>query len=344
MEMTSEPSELLVSRGDRVLPEAPSFDPRRPSPRAAAGQAGYDDPAPLVIRLSPRKILLVATHCRGDEPPIARDESNAIVRAGVDMAAHGLSVVLFKRGRRSDQWTMTAPQKSAYNRRIHTGTRCKVTGPAAGDVRLRTTADPEGRRVVGTLGSGPAVRTPWDTVLTAEHSPLRHFRRGEGRGWSLAETRFHPGNEPHESNRFGWLVETDPRRPSTKPRKLTMLGRLDHADIVVRITHTRHVEMLFTDDADNLAYRFESRWRIDDSGGSLATLHNRRLVEAGTLSVQAEHVQPGRGAGLTWVPLTSDRDSYVEGMSVAETLIDPRLAVARVTAGGVLSPRHAQPA
>ena len=60
----------------------------------------------------------------------------------IEMAAHGVSIVEI--AREGEDWRVVLD--SPYNRRISPGnTEMKVDGPAAGDARLKTSADPDGQ-------------------------------------------------------------------------------------------------------------------------------------------------------------------------------------------------------
>lgn len=46
--------------------------------------------------------------------------------------------------------------------------------------------------------------------------------------WGTTHDRFDIDKEPNEPNRFGWIVEVDPRKPDAMPVKHTALGRFRH--------------------------------------------------------------------------------------------------------------------
>ena len=112
-----------------------------------------------------------------------------------------------------------------------------VDGPAAGHDRMKTSADPSGASILGTLNNCAGGLTPWGTYLTAEENfhgyfwsdLLRGRRQGAGRlggaqaksyarygvpglwqAWGKFVDRFNVDKEPNEPNRFGWIVEIDP--------------------------------------------------------------------------------------------------------------------------------------
>src|SRR5690606_6347226 len=140
------------------------------------------------------------------------------------------------------QWDIVLD--SPYNRRITAQTPMELTGPAAGDALLRTSADPSGTRVLGTINNCGNGWTPWGTYLTCEENFNNYFgtttgsdQRNDaqkryglsgtttGYGWEQVVERFDYVKEPNESNRFGWIVEIDPFAPNATPRKRTALGR-----------------------------------------------------------------------------------------------------------------------
>lgn len=243
----------------------------------------------------------------------------------VEWAAHGVSLVRIDL--RGQDWVYD--KKSPYNRRITATTPMDVTGPAAGNARLRTPADPTGTRVLGTLNNCAGGRTPWGTYLTCEENFDQYFANRtliqdpvtltdhtdytvsggfSGRRWELYDPRFDVSlpegvNEPY---RFGWVVEIDPYDASSTPKKRTALGRFKHEGCqVVRARDERVVAYSGDDSRFEYVYKFVSAGRFDPADPRGAA--NRELLDSGTLHV-ARFNEDGTGE---WLAL--DLDDPVTG-------------------------------
>ena len=133
------------------------------------------------------------------------------VLVDVEMAAHGGSVIeVVKSG---GTWRVNGD--SRFNRRISAlSTGMQISGPAAGHARMKTSADPLGRQVIGMIGNCAGGQTPWGTFLTAEenfngcfwnkdalagHPEEANFRRygvpGQWYNWGQHHARFDIGKE-----------------------------------------------------------------------------------------------------------------------------------------------------
>ncbi len=217
---------------------------------------------------------------------------------------------------------------------------------------MRTSADPEGRTVLGTLNNCSGGVTPWGTVLSGEENIDQYFEASSGtlparyaesyerygfqaepeRGWGSVDERFDLSKEPHEAFRFGWIVEVDPYDKKSTPRKQTMLGRFKHEGANVVISRTGHaVAYMGDDEKGEYLYKFVSAETMRTGGSARARRRNMQLLTKGTLYVgaltdgKADPAPEYDGDGH-WIPLCSDTESYVDGMSVADVLIDTRLA------------------
>ena len=363
---------VVVAWGSRLLPDAPRFDVMHQTPESAAQQFGYNTDFLGVLPLSSTRALLVANHEYTNEelmfPQGAYDEDT--IRR-IALASHGMSVLEIKRdSRKSGAWRKVKVRNATHNRRITAHTSFRVTGPAAGHPRMQTSADPTGTHVLGTLNNCAGGVTPWGTVLSGEENFNQYFdassgdlderyvesyeRYGieatvdDGRGWSQVDTRFDLSKEPHEPFRFGWIVEVDPYRPNSTPRKRTMLGRFKHEGANIAVDKSDRVAAYMGDDErGDYLYKFVSRDKIDRSGTRAAHRHNMTLLDHGTLYVaqltgdgSADGTYDGTGR---WIKLASDTESFVEGMSVAEVLIDTRLAADQVGPTKMDRPEDVEP-
>ncbi|WP_237055723.1 PhoX family protein [Microbulbifer sediminum] len=258
----------------------------------------------------------------------------------IEQAACGHTVVEIEKTARGWQPLLDSP----YNRRITLDTEMDIVGPAAGDPRLQTAADPSGTRVSGTVGNCAGGKTPWGTVLIAEEGfggafqgdpdaiadPVEarnHHAFGivpDNRNWGDHDRRFDIAVEPREPNRFGWMVEFDPYDPESRPRKLTTLGRFEHEGFTLVSKPGRRVVAYGGDDDEGqFVYRFVSAETYHP--GAHAT--NRNLLTAGTL--YAGQFNPD-GSGH-WLPLVfGDGPLTPENgfRNQADVLVDARRAAA----------------
>lgn len=226
--------------------------------------------------------------------------------------AHGLSVVevALVNGR----WDMVRPSK--YARRFTMSTPFRVSGPAAGHAMMRTSADPEGQTVLGTLNNCAASKTPWGTYLSGEENFAFYFGTGDQANphqarwgapkqgfyaWDQHDPRFDLRKNPNEFNRFGWVVEMDPMDPTSTPVKRTALGRAAHEGAWVGVTKDGRAVVYSGEDARfEYIYRFVSRDKIKPAGNGLTQAQaNKDLLDHGTLFV-ARFDANGKGQ---WIPM-----------------------------------------
>jgi secreted PhoX family phosphatase len=351
--------DVVIRWGDPVVKGAPRFDVHNQTAEAAALQFGYNNDYVGVLPLDGRdRALLVVNHEYTDEAlmfPTGRYDDHTVRE--IAMAAHGMSVVQIERSTKAaGSWRRTNPARAHYNRRVTVSTPFAVTGPAAGTERMRTTADPSGRTVLGTLNNCAGGTTPWGTVLSGEENFNQYFETSGpldarytesyarygisgtgGRGWDSVDERFDMAKHPHEPFRFGWIVEIDPYDPRSTPRKHTMLGRFKHEGANVIIApNGRAVAYMGDDERGDYIYKFVSRDTFDPGSGQVSKRHNLTLLTHGTLYVarltdEATDAAPEYDGVGEWIPLASDTESFVPGMTVADVLIDTRLAADKVS-------------
>lgn len=368
--------DVVIRWGDGVVAGAPAFDVRRQSPEAAKQQFGYncDYVGVLPLRDAKRdrkdRSLLVVNHEYTDEALMfpAGVYSDTEITA-IAMANHGMSVVEIRRGSRAGSWRrVKSLKKTRHNRRVHIDTAFVLDGPAAGDERLRTSADPSGTTVLGTLNNCAGGTTPWGTVLSGEENFNQYFDlpageqldqrytdayarygiTGSGRGWSAVDPRFDLAAEPHEPHRFGWVVELDPYEPDEAPVKHTMLGRFKHEGANVALTRDgRAVAYMGDDERGDYLYKFVSRDSMRTGPSARARRHNKTLLTAGTLYVAklvGDGTEDGQYDGTgEWLPLCDETTSFVPGMSVADVLLFTRLAADKLAPTRMDRPEDVEP-
>jgi len=348
--------DVVVRWGDPVVKGAPAFDVHAQTAENQALQFGYNCDYVDVLPLPGGRALLVVNHEYTDEQlmfPAGEYDDATVVQ--IAMQAHGISVVEIERGRTDGSWRQVPVARTRHNRRLTVTSEFELTGPAAGADRLRTSGDPTGRRVLGTLNNCAGGATPWGTTMHGEENFQGYFDRSgsvdsryaesyarygissSGRGWSEVDPRFDLSQEPHEPFRHGWIVELDPYDPGSTPKKRTMLGRMKHEGANSGLTADgRAVIYMGDDERGDYVYKFVSRDRVDQGPGPRARAHNLTLLDHGTLYV-AKFAGDGLDDGVydgpgTWIPLTIDTESFVQGMSVVDVLVDTRLAADRVGA------------
>ncbi len=316
-------AQVLIRWGDPIRSGGPAFRPGAQTAAEQEVQFGMDNdfiafmPLPRASRGSGRGLLCV-NHER-NTPYLAwpgmtpANYAKAMTRdqMEVEMASQGHSVIEIARS--GNAWRVVGD--SPYNRRITArSTAMRVAGPAAGHARMRTAADPAGTRIVGTLNNCAGGVTPWGTVLTAEENIQNYFTGDAGKGaeaaawkrygingrgrylWGRHFDRFHLDREPHEPNRFGWVVEIDPYDPKSMPVKRTALGRFKHECATTAMSHDGRVAVYSGDDERmEYVYKFVTRGRHDPANPAAS----RDLLDEGTLYA-AKFEASGR---MTWLPL-----------------------------------------
>ncbi|SMF62143.1 PhoX family phosphatase [Streptomyces sp. Amel2xC10] len=371
---------VVVRWGDPILRGAPAFHPEKQTAAAQAGQFGYNNDFLALLPLpgEHRRQLLVANHEYTDEVLMFRGydpENPTREQVEIAWAAHGLGVVVVEEDRRTG--ALTAVPRHHLNRRVTATTEFRLTGPAAGSDLLKTSADPTGRKVLGTLNNCSGGTTPWGTTLHGEENFNQYFangtratdkRYGLGTGaterkWERFDKRFDVAQEPNESHRFGYVVELDPYDPTSTPRKRTALGRVKHEGATVRLTDDgRPVVYTGDDERFDYFYKFVGSKRMKRGGSRAAREHNLTLLDEGTLYVArltgdspaVEVDGSGRlpadgefdGSG-EWIPLATSTArgavSHVPGMTAEEVYVFTRLAGDKVGATKMDRPEDIEP-
>ncbi|WP_314615639.1 PhoX family protein [Streptomyces stackebrandtii] len=371
---------VVIRWGEPILRGTPAFDSEKQTAKAQAGQFGYNNDflSLLPLRGEHHRQVLVANHEYTDEVLMFRGydaENPTREQVEIAWAAHGLSVVVVQEEHRSGK--LTPVTRHYLNRRLHTTSEFELTGPAAGSDLVKTSADPDGRTVLGTLNNCAGGTTPWGTTLHGEENFNQYFaygssatdkRYGVGTGaserkWERFDSRFDLRQEPNEVHRQGWVVELDPYDPDSTPRKRTALGRFKHEAAQPRLTEDgRPVVYMGDDERFDYFYKFVSSKRMKKGNSRSAREHNLTLLDEGTLYVAkltgdspaAEIDGTGKlpndgefdGSGQ-WIPLaTATADgavSHVPGLTADEVFVFTRLAGDKVGATKMDRPEDVEP-
>ncbi|MGW2691847.1 PhoX family protein [Streptomyces sp. NPDC001296] len=371
---------VVIRWGDPILRGAPAFDPENQTAAAQAGQFGYNNDFLALLPLpgERHRQLLVANHEYTDEVIMFRgyDPANPTrQQVEVAWAAHGLAAVVVEEDHSTGR--LTAVPRHPLNRRVTATSEFRLTGPAAGSELLRTSADPTGHKVLGTLNNCSGGTTPWGTTLHGEENFNQYFangsratdqRYGIGTGaterkWERFDRRFDLAQEPNEVHRFGYVVEFDPYDPVSTPRKRTALGRFKHEAATVRLTEDgRPVVYSGDNERFDYFYKFVGSKRMRHGSSRAVREHNLSLLDEGTLYVArltgdspASDVDgsgrlPGDGefdGSGVWIPLATATAhgavSHVEGMTAEEVFVFTRLAGDKAGATKMDRPEDIQP-
>ncbi|MBJ7321381.1 MAG: PhoX family phosphatase [Rhodococcus sp.] len=357
--------QVVLRWGDPIFPDAPAFDADNQTAAAQERQFGYNcDFAGFVpVEGAPNHQLMVVNHEYTTEPIMFKgyDAANPTEeQVRIAWAAHGLSVVEVETESGNGKLT---PVMGNYNRRITAATPFTFTGPAAGSEFLKTTADPTGRTVLGTLNNCAGCVTPWGTVLSGEENFNQYFGNADlvtdqttkdrfkryglsgeasDRAWERFDDRFDLVKNPNEANRFGYMVEIDPFDSSSTPVKHSSLGRFKHEAANIYVTNDGTVVAYSGDDERfEYIYKFISTKKVMPGQGAASMRHNMTIMSEGTLYVatlsgnspseeidgSGELPSDGSFAGTgTWIPLLESGPNGV-GKSLVEGMSAEEVAV-----------------
>jgi hypothetical protein len=249
----------------------------------------------------------------------ADDPLRELVRRVATAALEDLGLGVLEIRRQPDGgWRRRA---GPLDRRIHglaglaePGERLRLSGPAAAVMRRAQRQgwdDGLGETVIGTFANCAGGETPWGTVLSAEENFQDQvveavFADGSspapaGRPFRWDGRRLEGLGNPFglAGNKYGWMVEVDPRQPQRPAVKHSWLGRFRHEAVAVRAEAGRHLTVYSgCDRHGGHLYRFVSTELIRDPGDP----RNSLLFESGRLEV-ARFTPDGRGE---WIPLAPD--------------------------------------
>ena len=362
---------ILIAWGDPIFEDAPEFDVDNQSVEAQERQFGFNNDFGGLFEHpeDPERMVFVASHEYTTEPQMhpGYDEDNPTdEQINIGLAAHGHTILeVSKAGDTGELKREFGP----LNRRITATTPFRFTGPAAGSDMLKTSADPEGTTVLGTLNNCAGGLTPWGTYLSGEENINQYFANSadltgraeedaerigapegaSGRQWERLHDRFDMSKEPNEFLRFGYIVEIDPFDPVSTPVKHTALGRFKHEAGSIYVADDGTVVCYSGDDERfEYIYKFVSNKQIVEGDKA----HNMSILDSGTLYVASlkgnspaseidgsgQLPEDGAFDGTgTWHPLVTVQEdgtaeSHVDGFSPEEVCVYTRLAADEVGA------------
>ena len=327
---------LVVPEGYVALPIAPWGEPvgvpgNMPAWRADGSNSAADQAVQMGMHHDgihfyaldgSKRGLLVMNHEYTDDGLLHTDgfKTWSAEKVRKSQAAHGVAVieVEWREEGGKGSWQMVRP--SPYARRFTAFSPFSLSGPAAGHALMRTSADPWGRTVLGTLNNCASGTTPWGTYLSGEENFAFYFDGGDQpdahqQRWGIRKTgfyrwpehdeRFNAAKHPNEFNRFGWVVEIDPLDPTSTPVKRTALGRAAHEGAWIALTRDQRAVLYSGEDARfEYIYKFVTRDAVKPAAGGLSAAQaNRELLDHGTLYV-ARFDADGSGQ---WLPLVHGR-------------------------------------
>jgi uncharacterized protein len=364
-------ADLLIRWGDKVLPDAPDFDPANLTAEAQEQQFGYNCdyigymPLPYGSDSSEHGLLGINQEYTNPElmfpnwvttgadgKPVERSPTPEETQ--VELAAHGHTVIEVRK--EDGRWRVV--EDSPYARRITLNTECRISGPAAGHERMRTNADPTGTKSYGVLNNCAGGKTPWGTILISEENFHGYFGGGEPEKmpeaanykrygltaearyrWHESVERFDLAKEPNEPNRFGWMTEYDPYDRNSVPVKRTALGRFKHEGATSILNKDGRVVLYSGDDERfDYLYRFVTAGTFDPDDRQA----NMNLLDEGTLYAARFHPD----GTMEWLPLVFGQGPLTEAngfRSQADVLIETRRAADLVEATPMDRPEDVEP-
>lgn len=286
--------DVLIRWGDRVTYDAPPWNPNVPATAAAASQFGWDAVTVAAVRPPAaadgvQRLVLVVAHPE-THPAMMFPSLRPMPAVEADMMGASVINLVAQAGR----WVIADGGFQA--RRLTGTTLCRIGGPMAGDVRLRTAQDQAGAFARGVLVPNGGAATPWGSVLFGEGDAAPVLA-----AWRDLAPRF---AEANEGLRFGWVVEFDPLEPTSVPVKRTAPGRFPKAGLACAVAADGRL-VLYMSEArqDGYLYRFVSSRPIDATDRAA----NEGLLDEGSLAVaQVER------ARLAWRPLNPTPDALVD--------------------------------
>jgi secreted PhoX family phosphatase len=331
--------QTVISWGDPLWSGGAAFDHRTRGTGASQELAFGDNNDGMSMFVRNDRTIMAVNNEYVNRPIIYGNRESRLPETADDVrkgkAAHGVSI--FEVSNAGGNWSVV--KDSPFNRKITADTPIEITGPARGHHLLKTAADPQGTRALGTWNNCGNGETPWGTYLACEENFNGYFsssdpglkiaatlkrygveKKDSGYGWAKYDERFDIAKHPNEPNRVGYVVEIDPMKPDSTPKKRTALGRFKHENAEVVIARSGQVVIYLGDDE-----RGEFLYKFVSSGKYAPGADNTDLLDSGSLYA-ARFSENGRGE---WLELTPGSTGMT---SQAEVCIHTRQAASAVRA------------
>ena len=279
--------------------------------------AGYGEAVGTPLPLDPLKQALASRGGSVDLASLApHDPLRPLIEAVAQAAMADLGIGVLELDQGSAGWRRS--NGSRYERRIdglsglsQPAQALRCSGPAAAVFRHSEAlgyGDGLGERIIGTFANCAGGSTPWGTVLSAEEnfqSQVSEAVHADGSASSPAARPFRWDGARLDGlgnpfglagNKYGWMVEVDPREPTTPAVKHSLLGRFRHEAVAV-VARPGEPLVVYSgcDRHGGHVYRFVSEGLVVDP----ADRTNSQLFGAGRLEVARFNAD---GSG-TWIVL-----------------------------------------
>lgn len=327
----------LIRYGDPLFSDAPEFSQTETLPAGGADRVfGENTDGMHLFEIDGHEVI--AVNSEYVNPGVNLIGTGGEVESADDVTVlqklQGVTVMEVARSDNGWQVVVDSP----FNRRITHLTEMRIAGPAAGHALMKTNADPDGVKVLGTMNNCGSGKTPWGTYLTCEENfngyfgstdenvelPADFKRYGigkEGRyGYEKHDPRYDLSKEPNEPYRHGYVTEIDPSDPTSTPVKHTALGRIKHENAACTLAPDGRVVVYMGDDE-----RGEYMYKYVSNGTYAPGKPTDGLLDDGQLYA-AKFNWDGTGE---WVPLTPETTG---GMSREEICVLTRVAATKAGA------------
>jgi len=318
-------ADVVVAWGDPLTSDAPEFDHDTRGSGASQAVTFGDNIDGMEVYAVGDKMLFTCNNEYTNRSVIWGNRAEGKFETDDDVVkgkmAHGLSVIEI--AQTDGKWGIV--KDSPYNRRVTPDTEMELTGPAAGHDLLKTAADPNGTKSLGTWNNCGNGSTPWGTYLACEENFNGYYSAEDpehvvspelarygvsaedwGYGWATVDERFDVSKHPNEPNRNGYVVELDPTDPNSTPKKRTALGRFKHENAEMVINGDGRVVVYMGDDE-----RGEFLYRYVSDGVYAPGGDTDSLLTDGSLYV-AKFYENGTGEWLALTPETTGLANQAE--------------------------------